>query len=260
MTFCRWIGLLAIVGLVSCSNGPNSKYEDFGDRINTEGFGHKFAQPDDVDELVLGPRDSVNIEVANIPEASSAQVINANGAIEMYFVGQVKIAGLTPSEAENKIRILITPFVKSPTVRVLPISQNSQKIYFFTRDVDGTLRGGSTPYQGDTTLVDLMIEVFDGAPAFADDCNIKVLRADPRHPQQWIINFRDIVVNGYSAANIQMKPDDIVWLPQNTFARIQSALFTVTRPLRVLSQTLRSADDYRFLAEEGEFRSQRGRR
>ena len=243
MTVMRHIAvLLAVLLVAACSNGPNSKFDEFGERANTRGFGHKYAQPENADELVMGPGDTINIQIANNPTLSGTQPIRAEGAITMPWVDAVKVAGLTPTQIRDKIEILLSPYIRNVTVQVVPVGIVSKKIYIFARDIDGALQIQSLPVMGDMTLLDLFASI-GGVPTLADDCHVKVIRGDPIHPHVLNINVRDMVLNGYTAGNIQMQPDDIVYLPPTFWARVAIAVRQVTSPVRELSNSLRGVVD-----------------
>ncbi len=233
----RKIAVLAIFLLSACSNGPNSKFEDFGDRVNTRDFGHKYAQPENADELVMGPGDTINIQIANNPALSGTQPVGVSGGITMPFVDTVKVAGLTPAQIRDKIEILLSPYIRDVTVQVVPISIISKRVYIFARDADGALQIQTLPMAGDMTLLD-MFAAIGGVPILADDCHVKVIRGDPLHPKTLNINVRDMVLNGYTGGNIQMRPDDIVFLPPTFWARLAMGVREVFRPVTELSRSL----------------------
>lgn len=234
--------VLTVLMVTACSNGPNSKFEEFGTRANTRGFGHKYAQPDNNDELVMGPGDSINIQIANNPQLGGTQVIRVEGAITMPWVDKVKVAGLSPSQIRDKLEILLSPYIRDCAVQVVPIRIVSKRIYIFARDLNGALQTQALPVTGDMTLIDLFTAI-GGVPVLADDCHVKVIRGDPVRPKILNINVRDMVLNGYTGGNIQMLPDDIVYLPPTFWARVAIAVRQVTRPVRELSNSLRGIVD-----------------
>lgn len=257
MSELRQILAIAAVLLVSaCSNGPNSKFEDFGTRANTRDFGHKYAQPLDAEELVMGPGDVVNIQIANNPTLSGNQAVRVEGAITMPFVGNVKIAGLGPSQIRDKLEILLSPYIREVTVQVIPIKINSKRIYIFAKDLDGSIQLQALAMQGDMTLIDLFAAI-GGVPRLADDCNVKVTRGDPINPKTLTINVRDMIVNGYTGGNIQMRPDDIVYLPPTFWAKVAISVRQVTLPVRELSNAMRGVIDTIDLAQGNNTRRRR---
>jgi len=234
--------MAAVMTLLSACNGPNSDYNEFEDRVNTKGLGHKYAQPDYEDEFVLGPGDTLSIQIANNPTLDSQQPILAEGGIQAPFVGQVKVAGLTSSQIQNKLQILLSPYIRNVAVVVVPLAIVSKKIYVFSTDIQGSLRARSFPLPGDFTLIDLVSAV-GGITFLSDGCHVKVIRGDPRHPKVLDVNLYDMIINGYTAANIRLRPDDMVFFEPTFFARIAQTLNQVTLPLRVISQSFRDAAD-----------------
>ena len=245
------IVLAAALLLVSaCSNGPNSSYEELGDRVNTKGFGHQYAQPEDQDELVLAPGDALDIQIANNPALSGAQVVRIEGVIFAPFVGDVKVAGLTATQIRDKLQILIDPFIRDVTVQVIPTTFNSKRIYIYATDELGGLQGRAYRLQGDMTLIDLISQL-GGVATAADDCHIKIIRGDPRHPKSMNINVRDMILNGYTAANVHLKPDDIVYMPPTFFAKVAQFLNRITYPVRSVFQSLTQASSTAIFLQTG---------
>lgn len=242
--------LVVVLTLGACVNGPNSTYEEFGERANTEGFGHKFPQPENEDDLVLGPADTLDIQIANNPTLSGAQPISYEGAITAPFVGSVRVAGLTPDQIRDKLQILLTPYIQDVSVQVVPVLIQSKVIYVYGYDRFGSLRGRALPLQGDMTLLDAITRI-GGVTYLVDEYHCQVIRGDPRHPKKLDINLRDMIVNGYTAGNIRMRPDDILLLPENFFALVSSTILRATLPLQALSRGLSSATSTYFLLKNG---------
>lgn len=246
-TFPAVFGLLTLLGLVGCTNGPNSSYEEFGDRVNTRGFGHKYAQPDGQSDPVLAPGDEISVEIANNPDLSSKQPVQQNGTIVAPFMGEVKVAGLTTSQVRDKMAILLAPYVRDISVQVIALNLRSKNIYVYTTGQYGEIKGKKVRLEGDMTLLDLLSS-FSIAD---DDCHIKVIRADPRHPKVLNINVRDIIVNGYSAANIPMQADDIVWMPPTVWAAFAQSIAYALYPVQVVFRSAREGVGTYYFIERG---------
>ncbi len=240
------IALLLLVGLMGC-NGPNSKYRDLGERANTESFGHRYAQPDDEDDLTLGPGDVINIQVANLPEFQTQQPVRFDGRVTGPLGIDVKVAGLTPRQVSDKLTVLLNPYIRDVNVQVVAVKITSKRLYLYTTGRFGELVGRMMPLEGDMTLLDL-ITMIGGVPQLADDAHVRVVRGDPRHPKQWDINVAEMILKGYTGGNIQMKPDDIVFLPPSFFARVAQAINVATLPVRVISRGIQDmASTYYFI-------------
>lgn len=245
-----WPLILLTVLLSACSNGPNSNYEEFGDRANTRGFGHKYAQPENEDELVIGPADSINIQISNNPTLSGTQQVRIEGTITMPFVDQVKVAGLTPTQIRDKLEILLSPYIRNITIQVVPIDIQSKNIYVAARDLNDAINVFRIPVEGDMTLIDLISDL-GGVPRLADDCHVRLIRGDPLHPKVLNINVRDMIQNGFTAANVLMRPDDIVYFPPDFFGKISIWVRKVMRPVREISASLNGIINTIDLIENG---------
>lgn len=257
-TFARSVVIAAIVLSGACSNGPNSTYEELGSRVNTRGFGHKYGQPEDLEEPVLAPGDVISVEVANLPELSSKQPVSYDGSIIAPFIGNVKAAGLTSTQVRDKLTVLLSPYIRSPTIQVIPVALDSKNIYLYTTGPYGELIGRKIPIYGDMVLLDLITDL-GGFNLPDDDCHVKVIRADPRHPVTWNINVRDMIVNGYSAGNVHLKADDIVWLPPSIWARVAQEVNFALYPVQVLFRSAREGvGTFYFIERGGSRRGNRG--
>jgi polysaccharide biosynthesis/export protein len=247
------IALAIIAG--ACTNGPNSRYEDFGNRANPEGFGHRYAQPDNEDELVMAPGDTIQVQIARNPELSTIQEIRYEGVIQMAYIGDVKVAGLTPTQIRDKLTVLMTPFIQGVSIEVAPLAITSKNVYLFSTDQFDNIIARVFPVQGDMTLIDLFAQL-GAVPDGTDDEHVRLIRGDPRHPDVLNINFRDMVSAGRTAANVQLKPDDMIWLPSNFLYRVTQAVNRVTRPLQQIQRPLISIDQIRSFIENGRLQNQ----
>jgi polysaccharide export outer membrane protein len=70
------------------------------------------------------------------------------------------------------------------------------------------------PYRQRMTLLDVMIAV-GGLTDFADGNNASVLRAGDG--KQYNVRLKDLVRRGDVSANIEMKPGDVLIIPQSWF-------------------------------------------
>ena len=62
-------------------------------------------------EYILGPADSISINLTDTDDLDNTYLIDQEGMIDLPFVGKVKLDGLTLNEAQN---ILIEVFIRMP--------------------------------------------------------------------------------------------------------------------------------------------------
>ena len=71
-------------------------------------------------DFKLGPSDLIEISVFGVEDFSRTLRLNSTGTIRMPFLGEIKLAGLTPAEAEQKLADLLQPdYVVDPQVSVI---------------------------------------------------------------------------------------------------------------------------------------------
>lgn len=81
-------------------------------------------------EYKLSPSDIISIEVFQEPDLTIEQLrIQADGTVRYPLLGEVEIAGLTPSDAADKIRALLAEdYIRNPHVILQAVQYNDRKI------------------------------------------------------------------------------------------------------------------------------------
>lgn len=107
--------------------------------------------------------------------------VNKQGNIELPVVGNLKVAGLTLAETQEKIKQLTTDYLKSPKVTV--------KLTNFNFTVLGEVGSqGNFTTENSTLTVLEAIGLAGGLTEFADRSNIRVLRHDQASASVYKIN------------------------------------------------------------------------
>ena len=83
-----------------------------------------------------------------------------------------------------------------------------------TRELKG-YSAGSAKYTQKMTLLDVMIAV-GGITDFADGNRATLLRTSEGN-KQYSVRLKDLVKRGDVSANVEMKPGDVLIIPQNWF-------------------------------------------
>jgi polysaccharide export outer membrane protein len=71
-------------------------------------------------------------------------------------------------------------------------------------------------YRKDMTLVDVMIAV-GGITLFADGNAARIVRTAGGKTQQFRVRLKDLVWGGDVSANVEMRPGDVLIIPQSFF-------------------------------------------
>ena len=152
------------------------------------------------DDYLLGPGDKIKISVYDEPDLTVEKTIDRTGVISFPFLKDIKVARVTTSDVEKKIREgLLGDYLVDPQVTVTVVQYRP---FFIHGQV---VRPGGYPYQDDLRL-DKAIALAGGLASRASKTNWKITR---------IVNSETVTIE----ANIStiVLPDDIIKIEQSFF-------------------------------------------
>jgi polysaccharide biosynthesis/export protein len=161
----------------------------------------------------IGPLDTLNIIVWRNPDLSMTVPVRPDGKVSVPLVEDLPALGKNPSQLARDIEKAMGKFIREPVVTVLVTQFNgpySEQI----RVVGEAARPQALPYRQQMTLLDVMIAV-GGLTDFADGNNASVLRTGDG--RQYRVRLKDLVRRGDVSANIDMRPGDVLIIPQSWF-------------------------------------------
>jgi polysaccharide export outer membrane protein len=161
------------------------------------------------DDYVIGSGDTLQISVWKELELSvPAAIVRTDGKITVPLAKEVDVAGLTPSQAEQKITAKLKEFVMDPNVTVVVATVNSKKIYV----IGAARKEGPLPYTYGMTVMQALSEA-GGLTEYAKRKKIYILHTE--NGQQYQLGFNyDAVVKGESMEqNILLLPGDTIVIP-----------------------------------------------
>ena len=173
------------------------------------------ATPPSVDySYVIGPGDSLNINVWRNPELTMSVVVRPDGKISAPLVEELVVQGRTSTEVARDVEKKLGAFVRDPIVTVIVsgfIGPYSEQI----RVVGEAAKPQFLPYKQKMTLLDVMIAV-GGLTDFADGNRASILRSGDGG-KQYAVRLKDLIRRGDISANVEMRPGDILIIPQSLF-------------------------------------------
>lgn len=172
----------------------------------------KAASPDY--NYLIGPLDTLQIIVWRNQELSLSVPVRPDGKVSVPLVEDLPAIGKNPTQLARDIEKAMGKFIRDPVVTVMVISFNgpySEQV----RVVGEAAKPQALPYRHKMTLLDVMIEV-GGLTDFADGNNASVLRASDSG-RQYNVRLKDLIRRGDVSANIEMKPGDVLIIPQSWF-------------------------------------------
>ncbi len=163
---------------------------------------------------LIGAGDNLNIIVWRNPELSLSVPVRPDGKVSAPLVDELVAQGKTSAELARDIEKKLATFVRDPVVTVIVtgfVGPYSEQI----RVVGEAARPQFLAYKQKMTLLDVMI-VVGGLTDFADGNGASILRSAEGN-KQYSVRLRDLIKRGDVSANVDMKPGDILIIPQSFF-------------------------------------------
>lgn len=177
------------------------------------------ASTDDYN-YIIGPGDNINIIVWRNPEISMSVPIRPDGKFSTPLVDELVAQGKTPVQIAREIEKQLEKYVRDPVVTVIVTSfvgPYDQQI----RVVGEAAKPQALSFRQYMTVLDVMIAV-GGLTDFADGNGATILRTseggkDGMGGTQFAVRLRDLIQRGDMTANVEMRPGDILIIPQSFF-------------------------------------------
>ena len=163
---------------------------------------------------LIGPGDTLNIVVWRNPELSMSLPVRPDGKISTPLVEDLPVLGKDASALARDIEAQLAKFIREPVVTVIVtgfVGPYSEQI----RVVGEAATPQILPYVQKMTLLDVMISV-GGMTEFADGNGATILRTGEGN-KQYSVRLKDLIKRGDVSANVEMRPGDVLIIPQSWF-------------------------------------------
>ena len=164
-------------------------------------------------EYILGPADSISINLTDTDDLDNTYLIDQEGMIDLPFVGKVKLDGLTLNEAQNILIEVVKDFYKNPDLQINIEEFNSSKVY-----IVGAVRNQKTIKldQKPIKLIEAAIEANFNPSAQDKLFGTKgFLRRDN---EVYKINLANAFSGTDEKENFYLKKDDVIFIDRNSDA------------------------------------------
>ena len=167
-----------------------------------------FMIVDGIARYKIGPGDILEVLLTKgFTQEKHTALVQSDGMVTVTFFN-AKVTGLTPEQAAEEIRRILSPFYKQLRVEVLVTEYNSKKASVF-----GAVRGvpGTYPLKGRTTLLDLLAAAGGPAPT----ANLEEVRLIRSGGPSYTVNLRVLLSNGTPVRDVEVVLDarDVVFIP-----------------------------------------------
>ena len=166
---------------------------------------------------LLGPGDSVQVFVWRNPEVSGSFPIRPDGKMTMNLIEDMQASGKTPTQLARDIEKALSKYIQEPIATVIVsggIGPYNQQIRVLGEATDPQAMG----YREGMSLVDVMIAA-GGLTDFADGNKAyisRIIKQDGERVQLGV-RLEDLIRDGDSSANAEVRPGDVLVIPESLF-------------------------------------------
>ncbi|MFK5948350.1 MAG: polysaccharide biosynthesis/export family protein [Methylococcales bacterium] len=167
-------------------------------------------------EYHIGVDDTVNINVWRNPELSVTVPVRPDGKISMPLIGDVHAAGLSPEAVAKSIENQLKNFVRDPNVTLMVTGLQSNEFLTRLRITGAVANPSSINYRQGMTVLDAILAA-GSVNDFAAPNNTKLYRKIKGKVYVIGIELGDILNEGRLETNIELRPGDILTVPERLF-------------------------------------------
>ncbi len=199
----NFVAGLAVLGMLAACSSMGAKYP--AAPVSAAALDYSY---------VIGGGDNINIIVWRNPELSMSVPVRPDGKISTPLIDELVAQGKNSVEVARDIEKQLSKYVRDPVVTVIVTSfvgPYSEQI----RVVGEAARPQFLPYKQKMTVLDVMIAV-GGLTDFAAGNDATILRSVEGN-KQYSVRLKDLIKRGDISANVEMRPGDILIIPQSFF-------------------------------------------
>lgn len=165
-------------------------------------------------DYTIAPADLISVQVYQDPDMNRRVRVGQNGTISLPLVGPIQVGGLTVVDAEAAIAQKLKKYLVNPQVTLF-IEEYGNKSIYVLGEVN---RPGSYPIPAESRLTVLeAVSTAGGFTPIAAQDRTKVLRKVNGQSQSIQVEVTAITQKGEKDKDIQLQPNDIVYVPQAFF-------------------------------------------
>jgi polysaccharide export outer membrane protein len=171
--------------------------------------------PDETSEYIIGPGDVLRIFVWQNPDLTVTVPVRPDGRISVPLLQDVEAAQKTPPQLAEDIKKGLSVFIKEPEVTVIVtefVGPYSEQV----RVVGEAQKPQAIPFKERMTVLDVMIAA-GGLTQFAAGDRAIIVRRVGDHTEQLSVHLDRLLKDGEISENVEMRPGDIVVIPQSWF-------------------------------------------
>ena len=215
--------------MVSCSQQLLAAEETLDEQLNPLLFEQR-AQAT-YDSYILGPGDSVQIEVLDLPELSGVFTVGPDGIIYLPRLHGLRIDGLTIEELRLSLIEHFKYFVIQPEIYITPTTYRPVRVYvggevarpgYYTISgvlVLNSLEGEKALYDNERIAAPTLFDALQSAQGVTPFSQLDKVQVTRRRPSSQgggkiraNVNFLAMIINGNEDVNIRLYDGDSIFV------------------------------------------------
>jgi polysaccharide export outer membrane protein len=155
----------------------------------------------------IGKEDVLEVVVYREPELSRVVPVRPDGRISLPLAGEVEAAGKTPTELQEGLVKMLSPYVHDATVSVLVREINASKVFVLGE----VIHPGGFPLRGPMSVVQA-IAVAGGRTPYAGDRVVWLRQKGDGKSDKATLSF-DELVKGEVTGALWLRNGDVLYVP-----------------------------------------------
>ena len=159
----------------------------------------------------IGPGDAMDVKYLLTTDFDESVVVSPDGFVGLRATGQIEIGGLTPKEAEDKIRVAYARYLQAPVVSVQVTKYASSRLF-----VGGMVAApGVYGIYGPVNLLEAIVN----AGGFRDEARadevVLIRRGPDGKPMMRTVDIQNFIQRLDPADDVKVFSGDIVFVPRS---------------------------------------------
>jgi len=166
------------------------------------------------DDYIIGPGDSLQVFVYRNPELSVTVPVRPDGKITTPLVPDMVAVGKSPSQLARDVEKVLSEFVRGPQVNIIVVQAVSA--FSQVRVVGQVRQPQSMAYRRGLRVLDL-VQACGGLTDFASPNRARIVREVDGRQVETKVRLGDLLNKGDLRQNHELKPGDVLIVPQSMF-------------------------------------------
>ena len=185
----------------------------------------KIKQPQAAKEYIICDEDALHISVWQNPDLETDAIVRPDGKISFPLIGDVQATGITLTQLDDEITGRLKEYLRYPEVSICIKKLGGQKVMILGE----VARPGVYSVTGYKTIIEA-ISLAGGFTRDAVPSSVVLIRGGFENPQPKRISLSK-ALKGDLRQNIELKSEDIIFVPKKFIADLNYFLSQVLEPV-----------------------------